>query len=128
MSAISRTLRQLQGDRIAFWCPGCNTAHSVAVNADKSPSWSWNGDVEKPTFSPSILVRSGHYVPMYDGGGCWCDFNAELAAKGEEPTKHRCGICHSFVTNGCIQFLGDCTHELAGKTVDLPPWPGDEVA
>ena len=25
-----------------------------------------------------------------------------------------------FVTDGKIQFLGDCTHALAGQTVDLP--------
>lgn len=29
-------------------------------------------------------------------------------------------VCHSYVTNGRIQYLGDCTHELAGQTVDLP--------
>ena len=28
--------------------------------------------------------------------------------------------CHSFVTDGRIQFLADCTHPLAGQTVDLP--------
>jgi hypothetical protein len=27
-----------------------------------------------------------------------------------------------FVTDGRIQFLGDCTHALAGQTVDLPDW------
>ena len=31
-------------------------------------------------------------------------------------------VCHSFVRNGRIEFLGDCTHGLAGKTVDLPKW------
>lgn len=29
-------------------------------------------------------------------------------------------ICHSFIKDGMIQFLGDCTHELKGKTVKLP--------
>ena len=28
-------------------------------------------------------------------------------------------ICHSFITDGSIEFLPDCTHELAGKTVPL---------
>jgi hypothetical protein len=28
--------------------------------------------------------------------------------------------CHSFVVDGQIQFLGDCTHKLAGQTVPLP--------
>ena len=28
--------------------------------------------------------------------------------------------CHSFITNGEIKFLNDCTHELKGQTVRLP--------
>ena len=31
-------------------------------------------------------------------------------------------VCHSFVNNGRIQFLLDCTHHLAGQTVNLPPF------
>lgn len=31
-------------------------------------------------------------------------------------------VCHSFITAGRIMFLDDCTHALAGKTVDLPDW------
>ncbi len=31
-------------------------------------------------------------------------------------------VCHSFVTDGQIQFLGDCTHKLAGQTVPLSAW------
>ena len=30
--------------------------------------------------------------------------------------------CHSFITDGRIQYLGDCTHPLAGQTLDLPNW------
>lgn len=30
-------------------------------------------------------------------------------------------VCHSFVRDGRIEFLGDCTHELAGKSVALEP-------
>lgn len=29
-------------------------------------------------------------------------------------------VCHSFVRNGRIEYLGDCTHHLKGQTVDLP--------
>ena len=35
--------------------------------------------------------------------------------------------CHSFVTNGEIRFIGDCTHELAGKTVNLKPLIQKEI-
>ena len=43
-------------------------------------------------------------------------------------------VCHTFVTDGRIQYLGDCTHALAGQTVDMIDWPrpnwrdGDEAA
>ncbi len=29
-------------------------------------------------------------------------------------------LCHSFVRDGRIEFLGDCTHKLAGQTIELP--------
>jgi len=31
--------------------------------------------------------------------------------------------CHSFVRDGRIEFLSDCTHALKGQTVDLPDLP-----
>jgi hypothetical protein len=33
--------------------------------------------------------------------------------------------CHSFVTDGKIQFLPDCYHSLKGQTVELPEWDDD---
>jgi hypothetical protein len=36
-------------------------------------------------------------------------------------------VCHSFVSEGVIQFLDDCTHSLVGQSVELPPWPYDNV-
>jgi len=90
-------------DRVIFFCPGCKCGHFVNVrlkNAAQGPLWSWDGSLESPTFTPSVLVRTslpqGHGQPDIESG-----------------------VCHSYVTNGQIQFLGDCTHELAGKTVPL---------
>jgi hypothetical protein len=34
--------------------------------------------------------------------------------------------CHSFITDGKIEFLSDCTHSLAGQTVELKPVLEDE--
>lgn len=82
-----------------FECPGCDMLHVVYVASGAGanlPVWGWNGSMEHPTFTPSVLVR----YP-------W----------GEEREER---VCHSFVTDGRIQFLGDCTHKLAGQTVDLP--------
>jgi hypothetical protein len=56
--------------------------------------WTFNGDYGRPTFRPSMLV------------------NANMPQLGPR--------CHSFVTDGKIQFLSDCTHSMAGKTVELP--------
>ncbi len=81
-----------------FYCPGCKMQHGVWINPDKNDigaSWGWNGDLEKPTITPSILVTMGTDDPAI---------------------KLR---CHSYVRNGMIEFLSDCTHELAGKTVEM---------
>ena len=115
MSLLSPILRSVQGSQIAFWCPGCNKAHAITYGGT---GWIWDGNAERPTFSPSILVTSGHYAGPK--GGCWCKWNEEHP---DDPTSFACGVCHSFVRDGQIQFLGDCTHALAGQTVPIPPWP-----
>lgn len=109
-------MRRVAGGQLMFWCPGCGSAHAVVVEGPNA--WGFNGDLEHPTFSPSVLVRSGHNVPG-SSGDCWCTYEART---GEKPA-FTCGICHSFVRDGHIQFLGDCTHALAGQTAPLPTWP-----
>lgn len=104
-------LRIIEGGHLGFWCPGCNEMHVV------SSGWSFNGNYDRPTFTPSVLVTNGHYSTKHKPGeSCWCTYNAEHP---EAPTSFTCERCHSFVTDGQIQFLSDCTHELAGKTVSL---------
>lgn len=120
MSQVSPYLRRAEGDLLIFWCPGCQSTHQVHVGPG---GWGFNGDLSKPTFTPSVLVRSGHYMPERKSDRCWCTFNAEREAKGEKPAPFRCTHCHSFVTDGQIQFLGDCSHALAGQTVPLPELP-----
>lgn len=76
----------------------------------------WNGSLDKPTFQPSLLVRSGHHgLSHQPGDDCWCTFKA----RGGD-TSFSCYLCHSFIREGRIEFLTDCTHPLAGQTVDLP--------
>lgn len=77
-----------------FYCPGCQCAHPFEVNAPDGRGWTWNGSMDKPTFSPSLLC------------------NAHAASSR----------CHSFVRDGRIEFLGDCHHALAGQTVNIPDW------
>jgi hypothetical protein len=102
MASISKVLRSVSDSGLMFQCPGCGSLHVIPVGDGKPPRWSWNGDADRPTFQPSILVK-------------W--------PFGDPPVWN---VCHSFVTGGQIQFLGDCTHALAGKTVSLPEWTEED--
>ncbi len=75
-------------------CPGCRYPHV------SDSRWKFNGDFDRPTLSPSLLVTT--------------------PAIGDDDFAIAATRCHSFVREGKIQFLGDCTHDLAGQTVDLP--------
>ncbi|WP_419877659.1 DUF6527 family protein [Brevibacillus centrosporus] len=48
------------------------------------------------------------------------NFNGDFKQPTFRPSLHYVGRCHSFITDGRIQFLPDCSHDLAGNTVDLP--------
>jgi len=110
------------GRTAVIWCPGCDREHALPVARANRPNWFFNGDIDLPTFSPSILVQAGHHAPGQGEGDCWCNFEARFGT----PSPFHCGICHSFVTAGMIQFLPDSTHALSGQTVPLPEW--DEAA
>lgn len=95
----------LTNGRYYLFCPGCYE-QSKAANLDEGEGcWllaslhcfsanihSFNGDMEKPTLSPSLLVS-------------WSD-----------RTQY---CCHSYVQDGTIRFLDDCTHGMKGQTVEL---------
>ncbi len=119
MGKLSRVLRNVEGGGVVFYCPGCKQRHCVWIGAGNGPRWTFNFNVDAPTFSPSVLIRTGHYC---DGQPQppHCDTCNDCAVDGE-PTM--CKICHSFVRDGRIEFLSDCTHALAGQTVDLPDMP-----
>ncbi len=76
-----------------IFCPACKCGHLFYNGKQRGndTAWSFDGNVENPTFSPSMLVYESNCHPR----------------------------CHSFVRNGQIQFLSDCTHELKGQTVPL---------
>lgn len=79
----------------AFECPGCGILHAPPVTGPRA--WGFNHDLLRPTLTPSLLVR-------------WT-----------EGPEHTPRVCHSHVRDGQIEFLSDCTHALAGKTVPLAP-------
>lgn len=94
--AISKCLAKAYEDNLSFFCLGCDMPHTIRTGSGPEPRWGYNGNPESPTFTPSILVQYN-----------WSD-----GAR----------VCHSFVTDGRIQYLGDCTHHLAGQTIELPDW------
>jgi len=83
MSDAGKKLRRAEG-RYMHWCSGCQITHPLP------DSWTFNGDLERPTFSPSFKQMIGDVT------------------------------CHYFITNGDIVYCADSWHGLAGKTVPLP--------
>lgn len=90
-------------EECVFRCAICGGNHRVVIAKPAEgyganyPVWQFNGDVKAPTFTPSVRVRSA------DENGDTC--------------------CHFYVKDGQIQYLSDCTHDLAGKTVPMETYP-----
>lgn len=78
------------------FCPACHSYHVFSTDEpnEDGARWWFNGDKERPTFKPSMLERDGHGA-----------------------TKR---VCHSSVRDGRIHFHTDCTHDWAGRNVELP--------
>lgn len=63
-------VNDLHNGNYQIWCPGCDTSHNISTKIEtarqnrdgKIPIWKFNGDLECPTFEPSI-----NYVD-------WCHF------------------------------------------------------
>ncbi len=98
-------------DSIAFFCIGCNELHIIRISG--IDPWEFNGDYDRPTFKPSIKV-SGKEWPT--------DEQCKALGRGEK-INLKDHICHSYVTNGQIEYLSDSTHHLKGQTVDIPELP-----
>lgn len=115
---MAKIIKENGSNGAVFDCPGCGMHHAVNLGDTNSPMWSWNGDVERPTFSPSVLAR--HTKMTEVGEKQYAEWREQGFPPRLEQFDHIDVICHSFVADGRIQFLGDCTHKLAGQTVDLP--------
>ena len=89
-----------------WWCPGCETVHWVPIAQGHGENpWGFERDAAgRPTLSPSVLTYPRQKFKNDD---------APLAQR-EIITTPR---CHLFIKAGQIEFLADCTHSFAGKTV-----------
>ncbi len=74
-----------------FYCPGCEHHHAFTTHESQKLVWSFNGDLERPTFAPSLV---------------------NTTARGERK-------CHLFVRDGRIEYLNDCFHKLKGATIPM---------
>lgn len=91
-----------------FKCPAGHWHYiNTIVPNQQNAQWNFNGDVNNPTFTPSINERTGYYVdPNIQGDEEWLKKNSYH--------------CHFVITDGKIHFCGDCSHGLKGQTINLP--------
>lgn len=71
----------------------------IGGRREGTPNWTWNGSIDCPTVRPSVLTK---------GAG-------RVFREGE----YKEHVCHSWINDGKVQFLDDCTHEFAGQTLEL---------
>ena len=95
--AIIHNCSDQNGNIIGYmiFCTACGCGHLFDAR------WTFNGNYEKSTFRPSMLVHGWPHDP---------DRLPEYRVQKR---------CHSFVTDGNIEYLSDCEHEYAGKTIPL---------
>jgi hypothetical protein len=97
---LGRKVYQPFAGTIRFRCPACDSFHQIQI--DGSRGWTWNGDADRPTVSPSLLVT----------------YNGKDAGIDDAPP----AVCHTFIRDGQWHYLTDCTHALAGQIVDVPDY------
>lgn len=106
---VSRFLRRQENGH-AHWCPGCKEMHRIP------DSWQFNGNVNRPTFTPSVKITGKQTVK--DDRGNW---TGEWVRGPDGNALDEC--CHYILTDGVLNFCGDCTHALRGQSVPLPELP-----
>ena len=84
----------------SFYCPGC--AHRHVFYTSGQTAWTFDGNLEAPTFTPSLL---------------------NTCEPHPDPKQRR---CHLNLTAGKLVYHGDCAHDLAGQTIELPEIPSGE--
>lgn len=89
---LSEVLYQAQPELLVYYCPGCCQRHLIPLKPRQDQRWTWDGNVDKPSVTPSLVHRIGLDK-----------------------------VCHAYLTNGQLQFQSDSHHHLRGQTVDMWP-------
>jgi hypothetical protein len=100
------------GAWVSWWCPGCEEDHEVGIKPGSPHGWEFNGNPARPALQPSVLALSRR---------TFIDETLEGDALTARENVRQTPMCHSFIRDGFIQYLGDSTHELAGQTVPMRP-------
>lgn len=93
-----RKSKELDGRVITrhyYWCPGCDSLHGIAIRLD-----------------------------VQDNGASWM-FTGSLERPTYSPSQLSTGSnrCHTFIRDGIIEFLEDCSHSMKGQKVPMVPLP-----
>lgn len=106
MGRVSKYLRKIScegGTAYAHYCPGCCAVHVIwTVRTMGGAVWTFNGNVEKPTFHPSVRFFTPRVVD--EDGTVWPEVM----------------LCHYFITDGVQKFCGDSEHEQKEKRGNVP--------
>lgn len=79
-------------------CPGCNGVHVMWTDhPSREKDCNFNGNLEAPTFSPSLSFKSDY------------------------------SLCTFFIRNGFINFLKTSTHAMANNKVQLKQYSIHEI-
>jgi len=110
MGQAGDKMRRIAGG-YSHWCPACDEMHPLP------DSWTFDGNLEKPTFAPSF--KHNGLKLTYGPDGKW-DGWARDAAGNTIPH-----ICHYHITEGKIAYCNDCNHEFNSKTIPMPDLPDE---
>lgn len=100
-------LRLLRPGLYEFWCPGCEDHHHIRTEeaptwgrdlTTKEPyqvCWRFNGDMDKPTFSPSMKLTT---------------------QVGQGRAIH---VCHVAIHGGMLEYFAATSHGLAKKFIPM---------
>lgn len=114
MGQINNHLRRAETG-ISHWCDGCQEMHLIPDN------WQFNGDYNKPTFTPSVKISSVKITEL--GEHQYRDFIEKGIPIPNGKLDSYPHVCHYILTDGVIHYCGDCTHSLKGQKRPLPLLP-----
>lgn len=119
------------GRQVWTWCPGCDSLHPFTIEAppgkdgeqlNGGTTWEWDGNLERPTFSPSLLCHSSVHLCDHDYWVCPAEVGGEC-----DDTSHRVGYrlldgtaiapkVHHPVPDGAVKAL------VHGSPHQTPAW------